>query len=67
LTVNICDSNVISGTKAVKSLDRYIRKLEKRNVKGLTEKQVRSLIKTAKVLRNVLSQKQKVVSPGRLT
>jgi hypothetical protein len=51
LTVNIYDSKVLSGLEAAEALDRYIRKLEKRKVKGLTEKQVHALVKTAKILR----------------
>lgn len=44
-------SKVLCGHEAVDALDKYIRKLEKRKVKGLTEKQAYALIKTAKVLR----------------
>ena len=56
MTVNIYDSYVLKGNKADKALDKYIRRLEKRKVKGLTEKQVYFVIKTAKVLRTALSQ-----------
>jgi hypothetical protein len=52
----MCYSDVLKGNKAGKALDKYIRRLEKRKVTGLTEKQVYSLIKTAKVLRSALSQ-----------
>jgi hypothetical protein len=50
------DSNVLCGYKAAKALDKYIRQLEKRKVEGLTEKQVNTLIKTAKVLRTAAVQ-----------
>jgi hypothetical protein len=45
------NSKVLSGHEAAEALDKYIRKLEKRKVKGLTEKQIYALVKTAKVLR----------------
>ena len=51
MTVNIYDTKVLSGQKAAQALDKYIRKLEKRKVKGITEKQVYALVKTAKILR----------------
>ena len=50
------DSPNSCGPKAVEKLDKYIRKLEKRKVEGLTEKQVFALIKTAKVLRTAIVQ-----------
>jgi hypothetical protein len=54
LSVNIYDTN--HGEKeASKTLDKYIKKLEKQKVEGLTEKQVNSLIKIAKALRATLS------------
>ena len=56
LTVNMCDTNILGGNEAAKALDRYIKRLEKEKVEGLTEKQVHSLIKIAKVLRTTLSQ-----------
>ena len=56
LTVNICDSNVLGGNKAAEALDKYIKRLEKRKVKGRTKKQVYTLIKTAKVLQTALTQ-----------
>ena len=46
----------ISGNKATKALDKYIRKLEKQKTKTLTEKQAYALIKTAKAIRNTISQ-----------
>jgi hypothetical protein len=45
------NSKVLSGHEAAEALDKYIRKLEKRKIKGLTEKQIYALVKTAKVLR----------------
>jgi len=45
------DSKVLSGHEAAEALNKYIRKLEKRKVEGLTEKQVYALVKTAKILR----------------
>ena len=56
LTVNVCDRNVLCGNQAAKALDEYIQKLEEGKVEGLTEKQVYSLIKTAKVLRTAVVQ-----------
>ena len=56
MTVNICDRNGLCGYRAAKALDKYIQGLEKGKVEGLTEKQVYSLIKTAKVLRNAVIQ-----------
>ncbi|MGD0645385.1 MAG: hypothetical protein ABSA75_10820 [Candidatus Bathyarchaeia archaeon] len=56
MTVNICDSSVLCGNKATEALDEYIQRLEKRKVEGLTENQVYTLIKTAKVLRNAIVQ-----------
>jgi len=50
------DSNVLCGNKAAEALSKYIRKLEKRQIKGLTEKQKYALIKTAKVLRTEIVQ-----------
>jgi hypothetical protein len=47
---------VLCGNKAVKALDTYIRRLEKRKVKGHTEKQTYALIKTAKALRTAIVQ-----------
>jgi hypothetical protein len=58
LAVNIHDTNVLSGNKAAKALDKYIKRLEKGKIEGLTEKQVSSLIKIARALRTTLSQKQ---------
>ena len=54
LTVSICDSSTLSGNKAAEALDIYIRRLENRKVKGLTEKQAYALIKTAKVLQDAI-------------
>jgi hypothetical protein len=45
---------VLCGYQAAKALDKYIQTLEKGQVEGLTEKQVHSLIKTAKVLRTAV-------------
>jgi hypothetical protein len=56
LTVNICDRNVLCGHQAAKALDEYIQRLEEGKVEGLTEKQIYSLIKTAKVLRTAVVQ-----------
>jgi len=58
LTVNIYNTDVLSGNKAAKTLDKYIKRLEKGKIEGLTEKQVSSLIKIARALRTPLSQKQ---------
>lgn len=58
LTVNIYESNVLSGNEAAKALDQYIRRLEKRKVAGRTEKQVYTLIKSAKVLRTAVVQSE---------
>jgi hypothetical protein len=52
----MCDTNILGGNEAAKALDRYIKRLEKEKGEGLTEKQVHSLIKIAKVLRTTLSQ-----------
>lgn len=56
MTVNMLNSNGLCGYQAAKALDKYISRLEKRKVKGLTETQVHSLIKTAKVLRTAVVQ-----------
>ncbi|MGA3059641.1 MAG: hypothetical protein ABSD92_04655 [Candidatus Bathyarchaeia archaeon] len=56
MTVNISDSSLTPENEAAEALDNYIRKLEKRNVEGLTEKQIYSLIKTAKVLHTAIAQ-----------
>ena len=56
LTVNICDDEVLCGNKAAEALDKYIQRLEERKVEGLTEKQVNTLIKTAKALRTAIVQ-----------
>lgn len=58
MTVNIYDGKVSYGYKATKALDLYIRKLEKRKVASLSEKQINVLIKTAKVIRNEISQSE---------
>jgi hypothetical protein len=50
------DNKVLYGSQATQELDKYIRKLEKREVKGLTEKQVYALVKTAKILRNEITR-----------
>jgi hypothetical protein len=52
----MCDSNVSYGYKATKALDVYIRRLEKRKVADLTEKQINVLLKTARIIRNEISQ-----------
>ena len=39
MTGNISDNNALKGHKVVKGLNKNIRKLEKRKVDGLTEKQ----------------------------
>jgi hypothetical protein len=57
LTVSIYESKTLSGNEAIKAIDEYIKRLEKRKVEELTEKQVYSLIKIGKVLRKTLSQK----------
>jgi hypothetical protein len=46
----------LCGKKAAKALAKYIHRLEKRKVEGLTEKQSRSLIKTATVIRSAIIQ-----------
>jgi len=56
LTANTFESNVLCGKKAAKALAKYIHRLEKRKVEGLTEKQSRSLIKTATVIRSAIIQ-----------
>ena len=56
LMLSAKDGKSLSGYQATKALDNYIHKLEKRKVKGLTEKQVSSLIKTAKVLKVAVIQ-----------
>ncbi|HYA78251.1 MAG TPA: hypothetical protein VEF91_05990 [Verrucomicrobiae bacterium] len=56
MTVNIYDSSVLCGNKAAEALDEYIQSLEKQNVEHLTEKQVCSLIKAAKLLRTAIVQ-----------
>ena len=53
---NTYDSNVLCGYEAVKALDKYIGKLEKRKIDGLTEKQLNVLIKAAQVLRTAVVQ-----------
>jgi len=47
---------VLCGHQAAKALEEYIQRLEKGKVEGLTEKQVHSLIKTAKVLHTAVVQ-----------
>jgi len=47
---------MLCGNEAAKALDKYIQNLEKQKVKGRTEKQVCTLIKTAKVLRTAVAQ-----------
>jgi hypothetical protein len=47
---------VLCGCQATKALDEYIQRLEEGKVEGLTEKQLYSLIKTAKVLRTAIVQ-----------
>jgi hypothetical protein len=44
----------LRGYKAAKALDKYIRRLEKRRVKNLSERQVSALIKAAKVIRTAV-------------
>ena len=56
MTVNICDDKALCGNKAAETLDKYIQSLEKQKVEGLTDKQVYTLIKTAKVLRTAIVQ-----------
>jgi hypothetical protein len=56
LIVNIYDTGLLNKNETTKELDKYIERLEKQKVKGLTEKQVFSLIKIAKLLRTSLSQ-----------
>ncbi len=56
MAVNICNGNGLCGYKAAKALEKYINRLEKRKVKGLTETQVNSLLKTARVLRTAVVQ-----------
>ena len=51
MTANMYDSKALCGHEAAEALDKYIRKLEKRKVKGLSEKQVYALVKSAKILR----------------
>jgi hypothetical protein len=45
---------VLCGYEAAEALDKYIRKLEKRRVKNLSERQVNALIKAAKVIRTAV-------------
>jgi hypothetical protein len=47
---------VLCGNKAAEALDEYIQSLEKQKVEHLTEKQVCSLIKAAKLLRTAIVQ-----------
>ena len=54
--MNIYDGSVLCGNEAAKALDEYIQSLEKQKVEGRTEKQVCTLIKTAKVLRTAVVQ-----------
>jgi len=56
LTVNICDNGALSVNEDAKALDEYIQSLEKQKVEHLTEKQVCSLIKAAKLLRTAIVQ-----------
>lgn len=57
LLSSVYDIDLLGGKKTVKALDKYIKSLEKGKIEGLTETQVSSLIKIAKVLRTTLSQK----------
>jgi len=56
MMTNICDENILCGYKAAEALDKYIKRLEKHKIKGLTQKQVTTLIKTAKALRTAVIQ-----------
>jgi len=56
LTINICNRNALCGSQAARALDAYIQTLETGKIEGLTEKQVYSLIKTAKVIRTAVVQ-----------
>ncbi len=47
----------MGGNEAVKALDKYINRLEKGKVEGLTLEQAFSVMKIAKVLRKTLGQK----------
>ena len=53
---NMSDEDILCGYKAAEALDKYIQRLEKHKTKGLTEKQVSTLIKTAKLLRIAVVQ-----------
>ena len=57
MTVSIYGTNALGGNEAVKALDKYINRLETGKVEGLTEEQIYSLTKIAKVLRTALCQK----------
>ncbi len=56
MTVNISDGNVLCGYEAARALDEYIRRLEDREISGLTGKQTATLLKTAKLLRIAVTQ-----------
>lgn len=56
VTVNICDSNMLCGHKAIKALDKYITKLDKRKIGDLTEKQRKVPIKATQVLHTPVVQ-----------
>lgn len=56
MMINMCDEDILSGSKAAEALDRYIKRLEKHKIKGLTQKQVNTLIKTARALRTAVVQ-----------
>ena len=57
MTVSIYGTNALDENEAVKALDTYINRLETGKVEGLTEEQIYSLTKIAKVLRKALCQK----------
>ena len=57
MTVSVYGTNALGGNEAVRALDKYINRLETGKVEGLTEEQICSLTKIAKVLRKALCQK----------
>ncbi len=57
MTISVCDTDAIGGNEAVEALDKYINRLEKGKVEGLTLEQAFSVMKIAKVLRKTIGQK----------
>ena len=56
MTINMCDEDALYGRDAAQALEKYIEQLRKRKIDGLTDKQVSTLIKSAKVLHNAIIQ-----------